>query len=85
MPKAINHARRRFLGIAAMTIAAGRTALNGSAAAATSKTDVADLPMIKPAMGASFGSMRQIDAGVLNVGYVDVGPTGGTPVVLLHG
>ena len=29
--------------------------------------------------------MRQIDAGVLDVGYVDVGPANGQPVVLLHG
>ena len=33
----------------------------------------------------SFGPVQQIDAGLLNVGYVDVGPTGGQPVVLLHG
>jgi pimeloyl-ACP methyl ester carboxylesterase len=31
------------------------------------------------------GSYRQIDAGVLNVGYVDAGPIDGHPVVLLHG
>jgi pimeloyl-ACP methyl ester carboxylesterase len=29
--------------------------------------------------------MKQIDAGVLNVGYAEVGPTGGPAVVLLHG
>jgi pimeloyl-ACP methyl ester carboxylesterase len=33
----------------------------------------------------AFGPLRQIDAGVLNVGYVDVGDSNGQPVVLLHG
>jgi len=33
----------------------------------------------------SFGPVQQIDAGPLNVGYVDVGPVDGQPVVLLHG
>jgi pimeloyl-ACP methyl ester carboxylesterase len=33
----------------------------------------------------SFGPLQQIDAGPLNVGYVDVGPPNGQPVVLLHG
>ncbi len=32
-----------------------------------------------------FGPVKQIDAGDLNVGYVDIGPTEGQPVVLLHG
>jgi pimeloyl-ACP methyl ester carboxylesterase len=37
-------------------------------------------------MGAiSFGPVQQIDAGPLNVGYVEVGPPNGPPVVLLHG
>jgi pimeloyl-ACP methyl ester carboxylesterase len=34
---------------------------------------------------AAFGPMKQIDAGVLNVGYVEMGPATGTPVILLHG
>jgi pimeloyl-ACP methyl ester carboxylesterase len=33
----------------------------------------------------SFGPVQQIDAGVLDVGYVDAGPPTGQPVVLLHG
>jgi pimeloyl-ACP methyl ester carboxylesterase len=32
-----------------------------------------------------FGPIQQIEAGPLNVGYVEVGPTSGQPVVLLHG
>ena len=33
----------------------------------------------------SLGPIKQIDAGVLNMGYAEAGPAGGTPVVLLHG
>jgi pimeloyl-ACP methyl ester carboxylesterase len=36
-------------------------------------------------VNATFGPVRQIDAGPLNVGYVEVGPPNGQPVVLLHG
>jgi len=32
-----------------------------------------------------FETVKQIDAGVLDVGYVEVGPSNGQPVVLLHG
>jgi hypothetical protein len=35
--------------------------------------------------GTPFGPVRQIDAGVLDVGCVDVGHPSGVPVVLLHG
>jgi len=34
---------------------------------------------------ASFGALKQIDAGVLSVGYAEVGPPDGSPVILLHG
>src|SRR5215211_8878362 len=40
---------------------------------------------IKPGTSTSFGALKQIDAGVLNVGYADAGPTDGPVVILLHG
>ena len=32
-----------------------------------------------------FASLKQIDAGVLNIGYAEAGPANGPPVILLHG
>lgn len=33
----------------------------------------------------SFGTLKQVDAGVLNIGYAEAGPADGPVVVLLHG
>ena len=41
--------------------------------------------MIAVPQNTEFPPLKQIDAGVLNVGYAEVGPAGGKPVVLLHG
>jgi len=40
---------------------------------------------MKPGTNTSFGSLKQIDAGVLNVGYAEAGPSDGRAVLLLHG
>ena len=40
---------------------------------------------IKPGTNTSFGSLKQIDAGVLNVGYAEAGKSDGRAVLLLHG
>jgi pimeloyl-ACP methyl ester carboxylesterase len=42
-------------------------------------------PKHAAASNASFDSIQQIDAGVLNIGYVDAGPKDGPVVFLLHG
>jgi pimeloyl-ACP methyl ester carboxylesterase len=43
------------------------------------------VPPIKPGTNTSFNSLKQIDAGVLNIGYAEAGPTDDPAVVLLHG
>jgi len=39
----------------------------------------------KAGNGTSFGPLKQIDAGLLSVGYAEAGPAGGPAVILLHG
>jgi pimeloyl-ACP methyl ester carboxylesterase len=82
MSEAINRDRRRFFGTAALTIAAARLGLIGTASA---QQQTKNLPTIKPGTNTSLGPLKQIDAGVLNVGYAEAGPANGAPVILLHG
>ena len=85
MSQDVDRDRRRFFGTAAMTLAAAQLALSGSADAQSGKAKPADLRKTKPGTHTSFGSLKQIDAGLLNVGYAEAGPAGGPPVILLHG
>jgi pimeloyl-ACP methyl ester carboxylesterase len=78
----IDHHRRRFFGTAAITIAAAQFGMVG---AADAQTKPAPLAAIKPGTHRSFGPLKQIDAGVLNVGYAEAGPANGPAVILLHG
>ncbi|MBW4696242.1 MAG: alpha/beta hydrolase [Lyngbya sp. HA4199-MV5] len=79
MSEKINQQRRRFLGIVAMILATTQLGRFGSANAQSSKP--------KPTVGTTmpFDSLKQINAGVLNVGYAEAGPANGRPVILLHG
>lgn len=85
MSEEINHHRRRFFGTAAIAIAAAQFGLIESAAAQPSKSQSAELPMVKPGTHTSFGPLKQINAGTLNVGYAEAGPADGPVVLLLHG
>ena len=84
MPDEINHDRRRFFGTAAMALATAQFALS-SAAAAQSGDAKPNLPAVKPGTNTSFGPLKQINAGVLNIGYAEAGPATGPAVLLLHG
>jgi pimeloyl-ACP methyl ester carboxylesterase len=53
--------------------------------ALSSETEPADLSTIKPGANTSFAPLKQIDAGLLNVGYAEAGPANGPAVILLHG
>ena len=77
--------RRRFLGMASMSVAAAGFVSVGSANEQLGKAPRAGLPTIQPGTNTSFSSLKQINAGVLNVGYAEAGPPDGPPVILLHG
>ncbi|WP_342251589.1 alpha/beta fold hydrolase [Sphingomonas sp. OTU376] len=69
-----------------------RSFVHGAAtlAALISGSTVASVATATPRAGASpaatpFGPVKQIDAGPLSIGYVEMGPADGQPVLLFHG
>jgi pimeloyl-ACP methyl ester carboxylesterase len=85
MSEEVNHGRRRFLSRAAMTVAAAELATAGSAVAQPSRGGSSEPPAVGPGTNTPFGALKQIGAGVLNVGYAEAGPADGPAVLLLHG
>jgi pimeloyl-ACP methyl ester carboxylesterase len=77
--------RRRFLGMAATSIAAAELRMIVSANGQTAGAIPEGGTGIKRGTHTSFDSLKQIDAGLLNVGYAEAGPANGPAVVLLHG
>lgn len=71
--------RRGFLGTAALNLAAARLGVIEPA------SSVSERARGQPTPKAPFGPVKQINAGLLNVGYIDAGPPSGRAVVLLHG
>jgi pimeloyl-ACP methyl ester carboxylesterase len=67
--------RRRMLGAALAGAAFELAPLGSGAEAALLQQPGAD----------AFGPLKQVDAGDLNIAYVDQGPADGAPVILLHG
>jgi pimeloyl-ACP methyl ester carboxylesterase len=84
-PEKIDQLRRSLFGAAAMTVAAAELVINGPANAQAGKMEPEGKRAIKPATNTSFASLKQIDAGLLNVGYAEAGPADGPVAILLHG
>lgn len=76
IPDEIDQERRRFFGATAMALAATQFGLMGRAQAQEATGEP---------VAATFGPLKQIDAGLLSVGYAELGPADGPPVILLHG
>jgi pimeloyl-ACP methyl ester carboxylesterase len=76
----IDHHRRCLMG--AVALAATQF---GLIIPTFTQSKAANLLPVKPGTHTSFGPLKQIDAGALNVGYAEVGPANGAPVILLHG
>jgi hypothetical protein len=77
--------RRDFLGRGAMAIAAAQLGLWSESAAALAKAANPTVPSIRPGLHTSFASFKQVDAGMLSIGFAEEGPSDGPAVILLHG
>jgi pimeloyl-ACP methyl ester carboxylesterase len=73
MSENVDHGRRRMLGAALLAMAAAHVGTG----------EGADRP--RGSTASSFGPLKQVHAGLLDVGYAEVGPADGQPVLLLHG
>ncbi|MCX8280152.1 alpha/beta fold hydrolase [Phyllobacterium sp. 0TCS1.6C] len=75
-----NPQRRRFFGIAAMTVAAAEFGMSAIGHAQSSTAAPAAAGGHK-----SFAALKQVKAGVLDIGYAEAGPADGPVVLLVHG
>jgi pimeloyl-ACP methyl ester carboxylesterase len=81
-----NQSRRKFLGTAAISLASTQFALAHAAFDPFGTTGAVRVPSRKRSTRPTpLGPVKQIHAGVLDVGYVDAGPVAGPVVLLLHG
>ena len=83
MHKDANQTRREFIGTAAALVTG--IGLTGPAAAHLSLAGIADATTRPLTISASLEHLKQINAGLLNVGYAESGPVSGPAVLLLHG
>jgi pimeloyl-ACP methyl ester carboxylesterase len=82
--------RRRFIGAATLSLAASGFTISGFSQTPSSdkkltKANQLEQGLKESVTNNSFGPIKQIDAGVLNVGYAEDGPANGPVVMLLHG
>jgi pimeloyl-ACP methyl ester carboxylesterase len=77
MTQNAKYPRRRFFAAASLAFAAARF---GGFPSTTALQDGAG-----SGHGRTFGSLKHLDAALLNVGYAEAGPPNGSPVILLHG
>ncbi|RWI29826.1 MAG: alpha/beta hydrolase [Mesorhizobium sp.] len=82
MPEIVDHHRRRLFGIAAATVALTQLGAIGVANAQGGGTGATQG---SAGSHTTFASLKQIEAGLLTVGYAEDGPADGPPVILLHG
>jgi pimeloyl-ACP methyl ester carboxylesterase len=85
MPITNNYGRRSFLNYVAKSMIISPLVMIGTADDDFTNRTTKDTNAINQPTNPSIGQIKQIDAGVLNVGYIDEGPADGPVVILLHG
>ena len=80
MHNEVNRSRRSFVGATLLAVAAAELAVTTPADAQPGKAKP-----VKPGTNKSFPPLKQIDAGLLSIGYAEAGPANGRVVILLHG
>jgi pimeloyl-ACP methyl ester carboxylesterase len=85
MSQSFSQHRRHFLGFAGGILAASGFGLIGSASAQSKEQSKAAAPAVKVGAHTTIGPVKQINTGVLDTGYVEMGPATGPAVILLHG
>ena len=85
----LNGISRRRFAAAGITAGAALLAPGGLFASGVRDSSVevvfADLSATKAGTNTSFAPLKQIDAGLLNIGYAEAGPANGPAAILLHG
>ena len=85
MSKEIKYNRRLFLSNTVMTIAAAELTMIGFASAQSKNANPQYTTANTGVSKGTFDTLKQVDAGVLNVGYAEAGAADSPPVILLHG
>lgn len=85
MSRNINHSRRSFFAVASAAAAVAPLGARRAMNAQARETRAVESRRSDGSTAASFALIKQIDAGVLNVGYAEAGPADGRAVILLHG
>ena len=80
MTEEINQPRRHLMGMALAAAGAQLGMTRGGQAQSAPR-----IPATAPGTYTSFGSIRQVEAGVLNVGYAELGASDAPVAILLHG
>jgi pimeloyl-ACP methyl ester carboxylesterase len=82
---AVDRLRRQLIKAGALTLAATQFGVPRTAAAQSNSVKPAQMRTGEPGTESAFGQLKRIDAGVLAIGYADVGPISGPVAILLHG
>jgi pimeloyl-ACP methyl ester carboxylesterase len=85
MDEKIKYERRRFMANAVMGLAAAELYAITSFGGQSNDAGATEIIIGQSGSNAQFSDLKSIEAGVLNVGYAEVGPSNGPPVILLHG